>query len=59
MAVDITVRVFRRRYDGDTSSYIEKYTIDGSKLGWWKQRSGKGDFILLSAHPVNSFVSLL
>ena len=34
MAVVITVRVFRRMYDGDTSSYIEEHTINGSKLGW-------------------------
>lgn len=59
MPVVIAVRVFRRMYDGDTSSYIEEHTINGSKLDWWKQRSGKGDFILLAAHPVNSFVSLI
>lgn len=59
MAVVITVRVYRRQYSGDTSSYVEELVIDGSKLGWWKQRSGKGDYVLLSAHPMNSFKSLL
>ena len=59
MAVVITVRVYRRWSNGDTSSHIEEHTISGSALNWWKQRSGKGDFDLLSARPINSWESLL
>ena len=50
----IKVRVYRRRFAGDNSSYIETHVINSDKLGWWKQRSGKGDFDLIEHHEYGS-----
>lgn len=50
--VEITVKRWRMHYAGDKKFFIEDLVIDGSKLDWWKARSGKGDWVLLSAHPM-------
>lgn len=52
MTVEISVKRYRNHYAGDTVYFIENLVIDGSKLSWWKSRSGKGDWKLLSAHPM-------
>lgn len=44
----ITVRVYHRHYEGDTSSHIESHLIRKDCLHWWQERSGKGDFDLIS-----------
>ena len=45
---EITVRVYHRGFKGDTSSHVETHTIYDYALNWWKEHSGRGDFVLLS-----------
>lgn len=46
--VEITLKSFRRLFDGDTYFSIKTITVKADCLRWWKTRSGKGDFEITS-----------
>lgn len=46
--VEIKLKSFRRLFDGDTSFSCKTVTVKADCLHWWKTRSGKGDFEIIS-----------
>lgn len=45
--ITIKVKVFHRRFKGDTSFHYETHDIRKDCLKWWQEHSGRGDFDLI------------
>lgn len=53
MTIEITIKRYRRHYDGDPVYFMDTVYIDASKLGYWKEKCRTSSYMsLVSANPI-------